>query len=107
MVPAAPVVMTVAAPDLAADQTCGVERRVDVRVRVALAHRREDLVHLTGCDDLTVRADDVGSIVPEPSVHAGLSPPPHRNAATPPATPGCPKWMCEKSVAPSAASKPE
>ena len=26
--------------------------------------------------------------------HAGLPPPPHRNAITPPATPSRPKWMC-------------
>ena len=48
--------------DLAADQAGRVERRMDVRVRVALAHRANELRHLTGRDSLSCRPDDVSGV---------------------------------------------
>ena len=38
--------------------------------------------------------------VPSVAGHAGLSPPLHRNAETPPFTARLPKWMCEAETVP-------
>src|SRR5215211_6660554 len=59
---AGPSPTAMSALDLATDQAGRVEGRVDVRVRESLAHRLDQLVHLTGRDALTVRPDDISSV---------------------------------------------
>ena len=56
------VAVALAVADLAADEAGPVERRVDVPVGVSLANRANELRHLTGCDSLPGRPDDVSCV---------------------------------------------